>query len=67
MNMKKATLVLLTILISAISFSQGWKADKNHSRLGFEVTHLMVTNVDGYFKSFNIDLNHQKMIFQMLQ
>lgn len=58
--MKKITLALIAISISAISFSQSWKADKNHSKLGFEVTHLLVTNVDGYFKSFDINLTASK-------
>lgn len=57
--MKKITLGLLAALISITSFSQ-WAADKNHSKLGFEVTHLLVTDVEGNFKSFDISLNASK-------
>lgn len=58
--MKKITLALLAAFISVAGFSQNWAADKNHSKLGFEVTHLMVTDVDGSFKNFDITINGSK-------
>jgi polyisoprenoid-binding protein YceI len=58
--MKKILSAIAATVISTISFSQGWTADKAHSKLGFEVTHLMVTDVDGDFKKFDISVNSTK-------
>ena len=33
-------------------YAQGWTMDKAHSRLTFNVTHLMVSNVEGKIKNF---------------
>ena len=33
-----------------------WKGDLSHSELGFKIKHLMITNVSGSFKSFDIDV-----------
>jgi len=30
-----------------------WSSDKNHSKLGFTITHLMVSDVEGWFKTFD--------------
>ena len=58
--MKKITLGLIALFITGFSFAQGWKADKNHSKLGFEVTHLLITDVDGMFKAFDISIDAAK-------
>src|SRR5258706_626641 len=58
--MKKIAAAIVTMVISTITFAQGWTADKAHSKLGFEVTHLMVTDVDGAFKNFDISINSSK-------
>ncbi len=58
--MKKIAFSLFAFFVTVSSFSQGWKADKNHSKLGFEVTHLLVTDVDGSFKSFDISIDATK-------
>lgn len=31
-----------------------WVADKAHSKIGFAVTHLLITEVEGHFKDFDI-------------
>ena len=32
-----------------------WKSDNTHSEIGFKVKHMMITNVNGSFKSFNAE------------
>ena len=59
-QMKKIAGAILTTAISTIAFAQGWTADKAHSKLGFEVTHLLVTDVEGWFKNFDISINSSK-------
>lgn len=37
--------------------TQAWTLDKAHAKLGFSITHMMVSDIEGYFKSFDIKLN----------
>jgi len=36
---------------------QTWTLDKSHAKLGFSITHMLVSDVEGSFKSFDIKLN----------
>lgn len=57
--MKKiSTLLLLTIV--SFAFGQTWTQDKNHSQLGFTVTHLMISEVQGSFKKFDVKITASK-------
>lgn len=63
--MKKGTLICATAL-SAIFMSfkttdaATWSVDKMHSKLGFTITHLMVSDVEGSFKSFDATITGTK-------
>ncbi|TJY34680.1 YceI family protein [Pontimicrobium aquaticum] len=53
--MKKLFTVLF-FTVSSIVFSQStWKADKAHSKVSFNITHLMISEVTGNFGDFNIE------------
>jgi len=53
LQMKKATVLLFSLLFSIVSIAQGdWKIDKNHSSIGFTTTHMLVSEVDGSFGEF---------------
>jgi polyisoprenoid-binding protein YceI len=52
--------LLISILISTaflFSFRQSetstWSVDKNHAKLGFTVTHMGISEVEGFFKTFD--------------
>ncbi len=46
--------ILLLVAFMTTSFAQTeWTFDKAHSRIGFSVTHMIITDVEGNFKSFN--------------
>ncbi len=47
-------LLLVTSLINAQSKESVWVVDKAHSKIGFSVTHLLISEVEGYFKDFEI-------------
>ncbi len=32
-----------------------WKLDSTHSELGFKIRHLMISNVSGFFSSFQVE------------
>ena len=57
--MKKALFFIL-LLASGVAAAQTWTVDKAHSKLGFSVTHLMVSEVEGSFKSFDAKITTSK-------
>ncbi len=61
--MNKLTIVLVTLCISTTAFAQKWAVDKGHSKIGFTVTHHMISEVDGYFKKFDATLTSSKNDF----
>ena len=49
--------VLMIVGLMALGFTataQKWSVDKAHSKVGFSVVHLMLSDVEGSFKLFNI-------------
>jgi polyisoprenoid-binding protein YceI len=47
-------LASVIFLISSSVFAQTtWSVDKSHSKVGFSVTHLVITDVEGYFKNYD--------------
>lgn len=58
--MKIITLLLVTMLSLNVAISQSWSLDKGHSKIGFTVTHHMISEVDGYFKTFDSKLTSAK-------
>ena len=55
----------VTLFLQASSFAQTttWKNDKMHSKLKFTVTHLLVSDVDGLFKHFDVTIITTKTDF----
>jgi polyisoprenoid-binding protein YceI len=56
--MKKINILLAMLLFAAGSaFAQTtWTIDKAHSKIGFNVTHMAVSEVEGNFKDFDASL-----------
>lgn len=52
--MKKITLALALFVGLAVSAQSTWKADGAHSKVGFAITHLMISEVEGHFGEFDI-------------
>lgn len=62
--MKKFFLICGTALLTAsASFAQTWTLDKAHSKLGFSITHMKISEVDGIFKNFDVKVNSTKPDF----
>ena len=65
----KKQILIATIAISAIFFSftvvttTSWSFDKSHAKLGFSVTHLMISDVEGSFKKATATLTTTKEDF----
>src|SRR4051812_47452044 len=62
--MKRFTLLFAVVATALFAFKSAdqstWEADKAHSKLGFEVTHLMVSDVEGSFKNFSAKVTSSK-------
>lgn len=65
--MKKIILFVAVISTSLLAFkpiaSTIWAVDASHSTLGFEITHLMISDVQGSFKKFTSTVTASKPDF----
>lgn len=50
--MKILSTILLALSITAVSAQTTWNIDKGHSKIGFNVTHMVVSEVEGQFKDY---------------
>lgn len=52
--MKKINTLFALLLLTGVAFAQTtWTIDKNHSKVGFNVTHMGVSEVEGKFNEFD--------------
>ena len=59
--MKKVYVFLVSILVAGAAVAQNnWSLDKAHSKLGFAISHLSVSEVEGGFKSFDAKITSTK-------
>jgi len=54
--MRLLTLMLALLIAPALSAQNNWKFDKAHTNIGFNVDHLVITEVSGNFGSFQGDV-----------
>ncbi|PJB00337.1 MAG: polyisoprenoid-binding protein [Ignavibacteriales bacterium CG_4_9_14_3_um_filter_30_11] len=54
--MKRTKILILTVfallITQTLAQTSEWKIDKSHSKIGFTVTHLLISEVDGIFNDF---------------
>jgi polyisoprenoid-binding protein YceI len=59
--MKQISLFVTAALMSVMVSAQNvWNLDKAHASLGFKVTHLLISEVDGSFKGFDVKITGAK-------
>jgi len=52
--MKKLNTLVVAMLVAGASMAQtNWSIDKAHSKIGFNARHLVVSEVEGYFKDYD--------------
>lgn len=61
--MKTLKITFLLIILSYSAMAQNWKSDRQHSRLGFRTTHMTISEINGIFKSFEIQINAKNKDF----
>lgn len=61
----KKIVVLSTAALALFAFTtlNVWKSDKAHSRLGFSITHMGISETEGSFKNFDVTVNASKPDF----
>lgn len=59
--MKQISLLFLFLTFTCSAFAQKvWTLDKSHGKIGFTVTHGMISEVDGNFKTFDAKVTTTK-------
>lgn len=58
--MKCLLLTPLALLLALTAYAQTWTVDKAHAKVGFTVTHLLLSEVDGNFKAFDAKITAAK-------
>ncbi len=58
--MKKINILALFVLITGTAVAQVWTVDKSHAKLGFHITHMMLSEVEGSFKSYEATITASK-------
>lgn len=58
--MKKLNILAAFVLIAGSAFAQTWAVDKAHAKLGFGITHMQLSEVDGNFKTFDATITSSK-------
>lgn len=56
--MRKLNLLIAFLVFAAASLTAqtNWQVDKSHSKVGFSVSHLVITDVDGFFKDYDANV-----------
>jgi polyisoprenoid-binding protein YceI len=58
-----ALAALVAAASPASAQSTAWSVDKSHSKLGFSVTHLVISEVDGHFGDYTVAVKSDKADF----
>ncbi|RIV18089.1 polyisoprenoid-binding protein [Fibrisoma montanum] len=58
--MKTGLLSVAALLTISAANAQTWMVDKSHAKVGFTVTHLMLSEVDGNFKTYDAKITAGK-------
>ncbi len=64
---KNVIITLVAFMALMVSFKKAetntWSIDKDHAKLGFTISHLMVSDVEGWFKTFDATVTTSKKDF----
>ncbi|PSL45390.1 polyisoprenoid-binding protein YceI [Chitinophaga niastensis] len=61
--MKTTSIIASLLILSATTFAQSWTVDKVHSRLGYGVTHMGISESEGSFKDYTAKITSSKEDF----
>ncbi|AUD00901.1 YceI family protein [Spirosoma pollinicola] len=58
--MKTLFVAIVSLFTLSATYAQTWSVDKAHSRVGFTLTHNLLSDVDGNFKTFDAKITSSK-------
>lgn len=58
--MKKQLILSVLVVLSFSASAQTWNVDKAHAKLGFSITHLMISDVEGSFRTYEATITSSK-------
>lgn len=61
--MKKINTLFAALLIVGTASAQTWTLDKTHAKLGFGITHFLISDVEGSFKTVDATITSSKEDF----
>lgn len=56
--------IAILLSLSTLTAQTKWKVDKAHSTIEFEVSHMVISSVTGYFRSYNMDIETDSPDFE---
>ncbi len=56
--------LLVLLALTSITAQTKWEVDKAHSKIEFEVSHMVISSVTGYFRSYSIDISTDNADFE---
>jgi polyisoprenoid-binding protein YceI len=62
--MKTFIVTFFLAITTLCASAQNWKSDPEHSRLGFKIEHMLISEVNGIFKNFEIGIKAAKPDFR---
>ena len=61
--MKKLVTLAVALVFTAAAYAQTWTVDKAHAKIGFNITHLSLSEVEGQFRNFDASITSSKADF----
>jgi polyisoprenoid-binding protein YceI len=58
--MKKINTLIVALFVAGTAMAQTWTLDKAHAKLGFGITHLMISDVEGSFNTVDAKFTSSK-------
>lgn len=58
--MKKNLIFAFLMLAGISATAQTWAVDKSHAKLGFSITHMMISDVEGSFRAYEASITSAK-------
>ncbi len=58
--MKKTIILSAFVFLAGAALGQAWTVDKAHAKLGFSITHLMISDVEGSFRTYEATITSSK-------
>jgi len=56
--------IAILLSLSTLTAQTKWKVDKAHSKIEFEVSHMVISSVTGYFRNYNMDIETDNPDFE---